>query len=160
MLAELEFCPVFVPELRNTESRLLLLETPRYSKSSSVSLPPTGPSFFSKSANPPAPAPAAALDPNNFLNPPDFSVDSPSVSSAKSGSWLVNLLRRLFMKRKSTTNAPIKIVPPMDPTSPPINFALESELEELDELLLLDVAAVGTVTNVVMVVLGNTLTVE
>lgn len=64
------------------------------------------------------------------------------------------------MKRNNNTSEPIKMVPPMDPTNPPINLAFWSEFEELPLLLLLEVAAVGTVTKVVMVVLGKTLTVE
>lgn len=50
------------------------------------------------------------------------------------------------------------IVPPMEPTKPPISFALL--LEEPVEGLLTELAAVGTVTNVVIVVSGSTLMVE
>lgn len=63
------------------------------------------------------------------------------------------------MNKKITTSDPIKMVPPMDPTRPPINLALCSEVL-VPPSVLLDVAAVGTVTKVVIVVSGNTLTVE
>ncbi|SGZ49152.1 CIC11C00000001331 [Sungouiella intermedia] len=63
------------------------------------------------------------------------------------------------MKRKNTTSDPIKMVPPMEPTKPPINLAFLSDPPEL-LLLLPDRAAVGTVINVVMVVSGKTLIVD
>lgn len=184
-LAELEFNPpvplfelppVAVPLPWKIESRLLLLETPRYAKSSEVSCPvpdpPTPPRngsevaalelrCFSKSlyvstvAAPPAAA-APEPKPKSFLKP-DFSLESPDVSSAKSGEWLVTLERRFLWNKNRTTRDPIKMVPPIEPTRPPMSFAFRCAVpppaSPFD-------GVVGTATKVVMVVSGNTLTVE
>lgn len=90
------------------------------------------------------------LPPNIFLNG-DFSLLAPElseVSSLKSGEWLVSLFLRFLKNKKSMTNAPKKIHPPIEPTNPPISFAFLGETEpeesELDD--------VDAVINVVMVV--------
>lgn len=149
-----------LPADRKTGSKLLLLVTPRYSKSSSAACNGTS---FSKSIALLERPYAAAFDPNSFLKPEGsvgvFSNRSRDGSSApKSGSGLVTVLLFRRKSKKTTTSAPMTIVPPMEPTKPPISFALL--LEEPVEGLLTELAAVGTVTNVVIVVSGSTLMVE
>lgn len=52
------------------------------------------------------------------------------------------------------------IVPPIDPTKPPMSFAFFGETPDEELLSDSDDAAVGTVTKVVIVVSGRTLMVD
>ena len=101
----------------------------------------------------------AFLVENNFLNP-DLSLyesDSPEVLSLKSGDWFVIFF--LFFKNKNNaTRRPITMVPPIEPTKPPINFAFFSE-GELEVLLSSLTDDVGTVTNEVIVVSDSSMVV-
>lgn len=163
---------------RNTESRLLLLVTPRYSKSAllPVSAAPAaaaaaanGPltlveriegCWVSKSPNPlmrfePLDD-VVPLDPKNFMKPLDFSISS--LSSAKSGEMFSKFLPR-FLRNTKKAMPPIKTAPTTPPTTPPIILLFLGEMPVPPESRLA-LAAVGTVTSVVMVVSGNTLMVE
>lgn len=68
----------------------------------------------------------------------------------KSGDWLVMFLLLRFLKKiKITAKHAMRIIPPIEPTKPPINLEF---LSATDPVLADTTAEVGIATTVVMVV--------
>ncbi|KAM9919621.1 hypothetical protein OXX59_007812, partial [Metschnikowia pulcherrima] len=102
---------------------------------------------------PPPVAAAPPFAPKIFRNPVAFSLSELKASSAKFGSWLVTFLLRFF-KKTSNASAPMRMAPPTAPTTPPIILPFFCDTDVPPESG--EVAAVGIVTSVVIVVSGKT----
>lgn len=89
------------------------------------------------------------LKPKYFLKPPLSSFNDSESSSLKSGDGLMNFLR-LFKRKNAVVKSPNTMTPPIEPTNPPMSFALllEPESPESSE----PSEPVGTLIKVVRVV--------